>query len=50
MLAQLANIRDLGIVRAAFGGGDTEVVQESIDNLIRQGRILLDDSAKLAAG
>ena len=36
--------------RAAFGGGDSEVDQENIDKLVRQGQALLNDSAKLAAG
>jgi uncharacterized protein (DUF885 family) len=36
--------------RAAFGGGDSEVDQENIDKLVRQGQTLLSDSAKLAAG
>jgi hypothetical protein len=36
--------------RAAFGGGDSEVDQETIDDLVRQGQTLLDQSARLAAG
>jgi hypothetical protein len=36
--------------RAAFGGGDSEVDRETIDNLVRQGQSLLDQSARLATG
>jgi hypothetical protein len=35
--------------QAAFGG-DLEVSEETIDNLVRQGQMLLDQSSKLAAG
>ena len=35
--------------RAAFGGGDFGVDQETIDNLTRQGEVLLEQSARLAA-
>jgi hypothetical protein len=35
--------------RAAFGGGDFEVGKGTIEDLIRQGQDLLDQSAKLAA-
>ncbi|MBJ7599003.1 MAG: hypothetical protein DLM67_07200 [Candidatus Nephthysia bennettiae] len=35
--------------KAAFGGGDSEVSEGTIEQLIRQGEALLDQSAKLAA-
>jgi hypothetical protein len=35
--------------RAAFGGGEFEVSEDAINNLVRQGQDLLDQSAKLAA-
>jgi len=35
--------------RTAFGGGEFEVGEDAINNLVRQGQDLLDQSAKLAA-
>ncbi len=35
--------------RAAFGGGEFEVSEDAINNLVRRGQTLLDQSAKLAA-